>query len=397
MLPFIESRSDSIVMRITLICCPFKTSYGWYADSLKKAIERKTGSAVQWVASNCGCGDPIEVGRQFLTCESAYFELPHVVEYQSKTAWKRWLRVRVRHFSYLFRAKRYGRLSKGAELVHFQQILNAYGSSVVFHWLNQRSTAAKVVTIHELDNYQTQFPEKNRVYNEADAIIVHCNELKEKLVGLKVQPDKIHVILQGTDVPKQNCTDHREGVIFYGGHKLMTGKGIQNLFEAMSMLKARSGMNAPKLKIHGHYGDSVPMEAKQLAERFGVASDVVWLNQLSIEDIVREYQTNALLVLPYTGSFAGLPAAIAAANGLPVVCTRKAGIPEHLGECGVWIDEANPKQLAESMANLLSNEQLRREIGVKLRKRAELLLSWDTIAGQTLELYESCLRHKRNS
>lgn len=383
-------------MRITLICCPFQTSYGWYADSLKKAIERKAGRSVQWIASNCGCGDPIEVGRQFQTRECAYFELPHVAEYQSKTAWKRWLRVRVRHISYLLRAKRYWKLSKEAELVHFQQILNAYGSSVVFHWLNQRSTAARVVTIHELDAYQMQFPEKNRIYNEADAIIVHCNELKEKLVGLKVEPDKIHVILQGTDIPKQKGTDHREGIVFYGGHKLMIGKGVENLFEAVSMLKPRFGMNAPKLKVHGHYGDSIPEEAMQLAQQFGVAGDIIWLNQLSIEDIVREYQTNALLVLPYTGSFAGLPAAIAAANGLPVVCTRKAGIPDHLGECGVWIDEANPKQLAESMAGLLSNEQLRREIGAKLRKRAELFLSWDKIAAQTIGIYESCLRHKRN-
>lgn len=383
-------------MRITLICCPFKTSYGSYADSLKRAIEKKTGSSIQWVASNCGCGDPIEVERQFLTRECAYFELPHVVEYQSKAAWKRWLRVRVRHFSYRFRAKRYWRLSKRAELVHFQQILNAYGSSVVFHWLNQRSTAAKVVTIHELDAYQMQFPEENRIYNKADAIIVHCNELKEKLVDLKVQPERIQVILQGADIPKQIPGNRREGIIFYGGHKLMTSKGIQTLFKAMSILKERLGMTVPTLKIHGHYGDSTPAEAKQLAQQFGVADNIVWLNQLSIEDIVRQYQASILLVLPYTGSFAGLPAAIAAANGLPVICTRKAGIPDHLGECGVWIDEENAEQLAERMIELLNNDQLRREIGANLRKRAELYLSWDVIADRTLEVYESALRHKTN-
>jgi len=53
-------------MRMTIICCPFKTSFGSYASSLKTAIESKTGETVQWVGSNCGCGDPIEKSRQFL-------------------------------------------------------------------------------------------------------------------------------------------------------------------------------------------------------------------------------------------------------------------------------------------------------------------------------------------
>lgn len=383
-------------MRITFICCPFKTSYGLYADSLKRAIERKTGASIRWVASNCGCEDPIEVKRLFMTCECTYFESPHVVEYQSRTAWKRWLRVRVRHFSYRFRAKRYWRLARGAELVHFQQILNAYGSSVVFHWLNQRSTAARVVTIHEIDAYQSQFPEKNKTYNKAGAIIVHSEDLKRQLVDLGIQPGKIHVIYYGVDIPTAQSREQRQGIIFYGGHKLMSSKGIETLFEAMSLLKPRLGMNAPVLKIHGHYGDIPPEKAMQLAQRFGVADKVVWMNQLSMEDMVKQYQTSILLVLPFTGSFAGLPAAIAAASGLPVVCTRKAGLPEHLGECGVWIDEENPGQLADRIIELLNNDKLRLEIGAQLRERAKRYLSWDVVADETLKVYEAALMNQIN-
>ena len=46
-------------MQVTLIACPFKTSYGAASESLKKAIEKKTGRTVEWVASNCGCGDDV--------------------------------------------------------------------------------------------------------------------------------------------------------------------------------------------------------------------------------------------------------------------------------------------------------------------------------------------------
>ena len=383
-------------MQVTFICCPFQTSYGWYADSLRRAIEKRTGDAIQWVASNCGCGDPIEVGKRFQIRDCAYFELPHVGTYESKTVWKRWARVRVRHWSYLLRAWRYRRLSGNAQLIHFQQILNAYGSSVVFHWLNQHSNAARVITIHELDTYQLQFPEKNKLYNKADAVIVHCEELRQKLIGLGVQPDRIHVVLQGASLPEFADENPREGLVFYGGHKLMSGKGIQTLFEAMAILKERLGANAPSIKIHGHYGDRAPEEARQLAEQFGVADKVVWLNQLSMDDIVRLYQASLLLVLPYTGGFAGLPSAIAAGNRLPVVSTRKAGIPDHLGECAVWIEEQNPKQLAESILELLNNNSRRCEIGARLRKRAELYLNWDAIADRTLAVYAGALRHKPN-
>ncbi len=46
-------------MQLSLIACPFKTSYGAASESLIKALEKKTASKVQWVASNCGCGDDV--------------------------------------------------------------------------------------------------------------------------------------------------------------------------------------------------------------------------------------------------------------------------------------------------------------------------------------------------
>ena len=59
---------------------------------LKAEIEKKTGTTMQWVASNCGCGDPIETGRQFQAKQCDYFDMPMPVEFRSKKAWKRRLR-----------------------------------------------------------------------------------------------------------------------------------------------------------------------------------------------------------------------------------------------------------------------------------------------------------------
>ena len=384
-------------MEMTMICCPFKTSYGSYASSLISAIEKKTGGKMNWVASNCGCGDPIEVNRCFQAQQCNYFEMPIINDYRSNARWKRRIRGAARGGISYFRAKKFANLSKGAQVVHFQQILNSYGSSAVFHWLKQPSSATRIVTVHELDPDQIEYPERNKTYALADGVIVHCEEMKKKMVHVGVPEDKLHVVLHGADVPTSSSEDQRSGIIFYAGHKAMTGKGIQTLLPAMSILQQRMGAKAPVLKIHGHYGEKTPPEAEELANHSGLGGHIVWLNQISMEEIARQYQGALLCVLPYTGSFAGLPAAMAAANQLPVICTRKAGLPDHLADCAVWVDERNPVQLAERIMELLQSDERRHELADKLFRRAQDYLSWEVIADRTLNVYEESARRKAAS
>lgn len=384
-------------MEMTMICCPFKTSYGSYASSLISAIEKKTGGKMHWVASNCGCGDPIEVNRCFQAEQCNYFEMPIINDYRSNARWKRRIRGAARGGISYFRARKFANLSKGAEVVHFQQILNAYGSNAVFHWLKQPSSATRIVTVHELDPDQIEYPERNKTYALADGVIVHCEEMKKKMVQVGVPEDKLHVVLHGANVSMGSSENQKNGIIFYAGHKAMTGKGIQTLFPAMSIIQQRLGDKAPVLKIHGHYGEKTPPEAEELANHSGLGGHIVWLNQISMEEIARQYQRSLLCVLPYTGSFAGLPAAMAAANQLPVVGTKKAGLPDHLADSAVWVDERNPVQLAERIMELLESDERRRELGDKLLRRAQDYLSWEVIADRTLNVYEESARSKAAS
>jgi len=381
-------------MQISMICCPFKTSYGNYASALIAAIEKKTGSEVKWVASNCGCGDAMETRRDFQTQKCDYFEMVVPGEYRSAVAWKRSFREVTRNSIFYIRAKRYASRSRNSEVVHFQQILNAYGSTVVFHWLRQPSDAIRIVTVHELDRDQVEVPEKNQLYNLADGIIVHCEDMKRRLIDLKVQEDKVHVVLHGVSVPEALPNVRRDAIVFYAGHKPMSGKGMQNLFKAMSMVLERLGEHTPTLKIHGHYGEITPEEGKKLAEANGIANKIVWLNQLSINEIVNLYQQSLMLILPFTGSFAGLPASLAAANRLPIICTQKAGLPDHLADSPVWIDPENSEQLADRILELLRDEQRRQEVAIRQLNRAKSHLRWEVIAEQTVNIYEQGIARK---
>src|SRR6516162_4607081 len=174
-------------MRVSFICCPFRTSFGAYGSSLKSAVEAKSGSKVQWVASNCGCGDPMETGRHFQTKECDYFNMPLPTGYISKSPWKRRMRGASRSMLLYLRAKKYAAMLDRPDVVHFQQVLNGYGSKALFSWLKLPSNATRVVTVHELDADQMEAPETNKTYNRADAIIVHCAEMKDQLIRLGVQ------------------------------------------------------------------------------------------------------------------------------------------------------------------------------------------------------------------
>lgn len=384
-------------MKIAMIGCPFKTSYGYYSGLLKDEIEKKTGTPIEWVASNCGCGDPAATNHLFQIPCSSYFELPHLhnnAPTPGGNAMEHWLRSRVSHTTYAMRSRRYSKLSADAELVHFQQIQNAYGFSVVFHWLNLPATYARVVTVHELDAYQLEFPLKTAVYNKADAIHVHCEEMKRELVARNVLAEKIHVIPQGAGVAEPSEARERKGLVFYGGHSLMTGKGVPTLFQAMAILKQRLGGSAPTLKIHGHYPERNAREAQPIATQLGVADKVEWLPQLTPPEMDQLYGSSRVCVLPFTGSFAGLPASVAAAHGLPVVATRRAGLPDHLGDCGIWIEDDNAVQLADRVMELLDDAALWRSTSERLEKRWRDFLSMDVIVASTLRMYDEALKNR---
>lgn len=379
-------------LKVAIIGCPFRTTYGAYISDLRSGLERAAGSSVQWVGTNCGCGDKAERNRQFQTRDCAYFETRTMIGNfdligYSSSPLKRALKAPIRKAGNRFRASRYAELGAGADVVHLQQILHAYGSDVAFRLLRQHLGAARVVTVHELDPEQTRFPENNQGYNLADAVIVHDSRMKDKLVSLGVAAELIHVVCCGTDLGEDDGVA-RDGIVFYGGHHLLTNKGLPLLMQAYRLLKDRSSAPLPRLRIHGHFGATTPPQALEWASQYGVADDVEWLNEVPMEELGQLYARSQICVLPYKGSFAGLPAGVAAANRVPIIATRLAGIPDHIGDLGIWIGGDDPAELADRIEQLLGDEAMRRDYGSRLRAHAEQHLGWDAVARQTLSVYQ---------
>jgi glycosyltransferase involved in cell wall biosynthesis len=164
----------------------------------------------------------------------------------------------------------------------------------------------------------------------------------------------------------------------------------------MALLKTRLGAKAPKLKVHGYFSQEDLAAVKALAAQAGLENDTTWHMQIPMPEVFRLYRSSLLCVLPFMGSIAGLAASTAAAVGTPVIATKNAGIPEHLGDNGIWIDNDNAEQIAVQIEKLLGSAELRRDLSARLRQRAEQHLSWDIVADKTLAVYERALRRKMN-
>ena len=383
-------------MNVTLVSCWFANSYGLYSDGLRQALERKLGGEVAVVASNCGCTDPAEIRREFQDQRCDFFVLPNLGYWKSTSPLKYSLRRAIRQVLYRARAKRYLSHARGADVMHFMQTLNATGFVTLYNWLRLPSTAARVVTVHELDPHQVDQPDTNRVYNTADRIIVHAEEMKTDLVKLGVRADLIDIIEQGVAIGPLP-EGPRSGILYYGGHRLTGNKGFDTLLDAMKTVKARLGAGCPRLTIYGYYGMEAPDFAVKMVEERGLTDVVLWRDWLRLPDAVKEYAQAQLLVVPFTGSFAGLPAGLALANGVPVIGTKRAGLPEHLGPLGQWIEENDAAGLAAQIVRLLGDPAERARLARAGRERAERVLSWDVVAEKTLRSYEAALRNKRES
>lgn len=375
-------------MKIALIGCPFQTSYGYYIQRLGDALRAK--AQVQWVAANCGCGDPVERERRFVTRDCTYFEWPVIESYRSSHPLRRKARFFVLHAYNEVRARKFAaRVPQDVTVEHFQQTLNGYGADVAFRWLGLRGASRRVVTVHEIDPEQRERPEANLRYNMADAVLVHDHRLGAELVELGVDAQRIHLVLHGAKLPAQRPMQHeRRDIVFYGGHKLLSGKGLDVMLQAFAALRAEhAAPDGPRLLVHGHYGFRTPPQAEQLAREMGVADHVEWLNQIDMDQMEQLYETAWACVLPFSGSFAGLPAATAAARGAPVIGTRLAGIPEHLDRHFLAVEPGDAVGLADALRHLRDNPDAWEELSRGAYEHASRELSWTAVAARTEALY----------
>jgi glycosyltransferase involved in cell wall biosynthesis len=177
-------------------------------------------------------------------------------------------------------------------------------------------------------------------------------------------------------------------IIFVGGldpaHHF---KGLPVLLEALSHMADREW----HCIVVGD-GSLRPSFEATAAER-GCRHRMHFLGNISDEDLPKYYRAADMHVFPSTerAEAFGLVALEAAASGIPSVASDLAGVRSVVlnGETGLLVPPSDAVALRVALESLMSNAELRQQLGFSARKRVEADFNWEPLIAKLIGTYNS--------
>jgi glycosyltransferase involved in cell wall biosynthesis len=165
--------------------------------------------------------------------------------------------------------------------------------------------------------------------------------------------------------------------------------GLDYLVRALSAILDRE----PRSLLCLVGGGSEQPRLRALARDLGCDHRIRFLGSIPNNRLPALYRAAYLSILPSLFEAVSLSGLESLACGCPVVGTRVGGIPAFVldGETGVLVDPKSPPGLAAGVCQLLEAPALRQQMALRGRRLVEQAFSWDAIAEQTLQFYQTCL------
>lgn len=230
------------------------------------------------------------------------------------------------------------------------------------------------------------------VARRADRVIaLTCGGAREIEDRLGVPADRIDVIGLGCDSrtvtpPTPEAVLRRrlglgDGPILLNVAAKKAHKNQMALIDAVPVLHAAGlPVSAVLAGAHTPYEDLL----RERAEELGVGSSISTPGFVAPSDLEGLYQAAECLVFPSLNEGFGLPLLEAMERELPVVCSDVSVLPEVVGDAAVLVDPRSPDSVADGVARVLRNGDLRARLIEAGRKRAASF-TWGAVARQTLD------------
>ncbi|MDH4330661.1 MAG: glycosyltransferase family 4 protein [Candidatus Moranbacteria bacterium] len=230
------------------------------------------------------------------------------------------------------------------------------------------------------------------IWNKAEVVVSNSQGLKE--LAHKTDPEQeISVIYNGVDTekfkPEFSKRDQDKILITMGGTRITHRKGIKHLIEAIDLLKDKY----PDVVMEVMGEGNAKKELEDQVDELGLNDRVKFWGVTSKKEMPTCYQRADIFVLASFNEGMSNAMLEALAAGLPIVSTRTGGAEELLGdgENGYFIEKKNSKDLAEKLEKIISDKELRLQMGQKSREKA-LEMSWEKVAQKYDELYGQLVR-----
>lgn len=203
----------------------------------------------------------------------------------------------------------------------------------------------------------------------------------------RVSPDQLHVVPLGVNTELFKPAEHRvSGRIIAIASADVPLKGISHLLHAVARLRVERNLDVQlvsKLEPNG------PTE-KLIAE-LGISDIVHSSSGLSDEALAGLLASAEVACIPSLYEGFSLPAVEAMASGTPIVASRTGALPEVVGtdgRCARLVRPADVDELTSVLGELLDSPLERQKLGQAGRQRALDVFSWESVAAQTVSVYE---------
>jgi len=234
-----------------------------------------------------------------------------------------------------------------------------------------------------------------RLFRKGDLFIAISDDMRARLADLGCPADRIALLPLGIDlrrfeVPQRGSGDGDRTVVATVA-RLIEKKGLEYSIRAIAKLRDRNRQVLYKI-----IGDGpLRPQLQDLIEELGVGDAVQllgWADPAGVRELLEQAD---IFVLPSVtaadGDQEGTPTVLleAQAMGLPVVSTLHAGIPEIVddGRSGYLVRERDAEALAERLADLIGDRELRAELGRAGRANVEARHDARALAAQLEEIY----------
>jgi glycosyltransferase involved in cell wall biosynthesis len=236
-----------------------------------------------------------------------------------------------------------------------------------------------------------------RSISDAPAVIVPSTSARADLLDWQpVGPDRVHVIHHGVDagdyapVPQAGIDAVRRKFGIEGPYVLFIGaieprKNLERLIEAFGQLGT-----AASLVIAGGPVAWLPKAVEQVEEAVvrlpeGVQRRIVRTGYVAERDKVALLSGATALAYPSRYEGFGFPVLEAFAAGVPVVTSKVSSLPEVAGDAAVLIDPDDTSSIAQGLAEILGDEDLRAMLSAAGVARAARF-TWESTARLTVEI-----------
>ncbi len=233
-----------------------------------------------------------------------------------------------------------------------------------------------------------------RAIKAARAVIAVSETTRRDLLHyLRLPADRVFVVYEGVDHGLFHPVRRRlldvPYVLFVGSEH--PRKNLGALLRAFAILKRDPEFQRLALVKVGKAGSDEadfrgPMVT--LIRELGLERDVMFMEEVSDEDLVAYYSGAACFVLPSLYEGFGFAPLEAMACGCPVIVSTAGSLPEVVGDAGLPVSPNDHHGLASAVRTLLNDRGMQSELRSRGLDRARKF-SWERTAEQTLRVYEA--------